>query len=189
MDDAIFRMATKLALDSLDPNSRSAIYAIPIGIYLDTSDAEVIAKAKNFWKHALAEEHLEVIFEYEAHGSWFKGIIAVIRKPKDRKALLSRLEKKGIEFTKKFGQVTRVIALSTFFMGPAPPPPTAAPTPPTPVIQPATPQEAKGAWGGTFRKIEEKTKSAGEVAGGLLAAYDLLKKKDKKKGKKDEDDE
>jgi hypothetical protein len=187
VEDAIFRAATNLALESLDPKPDSKIFAIPIGIYLNTEDEDLISQARDFWTRALAEEGLAVIFEYEARGSWFKGIVAVVHSPKDRKALLSRLEKKGIQFAKKFKEITEVIALGTIFIGPAPP--VQPPAPPVPIVCPATPQQARESWQETFKTLEEKTKSAGEGAGGLVALFDLLrdKKKDKTKDEKDKD--
>jgi hypothetical protein len=102
---------------------------------------------------------------------------------------LSEIEKKAIEFTKRFEKGTRVIvAVGTIFIGGAAPP-AQPPSPPTPIVCPAPPQEAKEAWRETFRKFQEKAKSPGEVAGGLIAAYELLKKKKKdKKNDKNEDD-
>jgi hypothetical protein len=160
------------------------LYALPIGFYLDTSDERIIKSANRFWKNALAEEGFTIIAEREVRGSFFKVIFARARNKEDRKRQLLRLKKNAIEFTKKFENVAQVVILGTSLIGPAPHQP--QPPPAVPYVM-SLPQAHK-AWQEVIQKFKDRAHSAEETAGGLLAAYDLAKKKQKKKRGDADDD-
>jgi len=185
-EDALFELATQQALQSFQPErgSPSSVYVIPIGIYLDTSEKEVVESAKNFWKNALDEEGFVIIGEREVSGSWLITLLAATRNTKERKKRVSRLTKKAVEFVKKFENVTRVVVLGTMVIAPAPRVEPPKPSPPITEVMPA--QQSKDAWKTVVEKIKQGEEEAEIAAGGLLALYELAKKKkEKEKGKKE----
>jgi len=192
IDDFRFDLGAHLADYSLThPDASPSAYVLPIAFYLETSDPKLIQAADRFWKTALAETGFTVLAEREIRGSFLKILFARTRRDKkERKKQLSRLEKKTVEFVKKFEKVVKVVALGTIFMGGSPTPPNLPPTQP-PVIErryelPA--QDAQKPWQDTFQKFKEKVHTAEEGAGGILAAIELARKKNKKKDKSDKDD-
>jgi hypothetical protein len=195
------RLALTEALISLKlgPTTTSSTFVLPVGIYLDTSDENVIQEAKHYWIEALTKEGFEVIAEHEVRGSRFITIVArtVNRSYEQFKQQVARLSEHAKKFGEKVQQRAAVFVLlgaSIVVVGPAtthnlPNPP---PNAPCQITQSElTPQQSQDVWQQVGREIQDEANTAKDVAEGILGLVGIIsphrpkKRRTKKKsGKK-----
>jgi hypothetical protein len=181
-EDPKLRTALAEALSTLrGPTATSQSFVLPVGIYLDTSDENVVQEVKNFWVNALTEEGFEIIADHEVRGSRFITILAKAanRSYQQFKEQVARLSEQAKKFGEKVQKGAAVVILGTTIIvsGPAathkvPNPPLAAPHQ---ISQTElTPEQSQDAWQQVGKEIQDVAKTAKDVAGGILALIGII---------------
>jgi hypothetical protein len=162
------------------PTTTSSTFVLPVGIYLDTSDENVVREAKRYWTEALTKEGFEVIADHEVSGSKFITIFAktVNRSYEQFKQQVARLNAHAKKFCEKVQQGAAVVVLlgsSISVVGPAVTPnvPNPAPNAPCQIIQLA-PQQSHDVWQRVGREIQHEGTTAEEVVGGILGVIGII---------------
>jgi hypothetical protein len=182
-EDPKLTLALADALISLKLGPRTApwTFVLPVGIYLDTSDENVVQEAKHYWIEALTKEGLEVIAEHEVRGSRFITIVAraVNRSYEQFKQQVARLSEHAKKFGEKVQQGAAVVILgaSIIVSGPAATHnvPNPQPNAPRQITQSElTPQQSQDVWQQVGKEIRDEAKTAKDIAGGILALIGII---------------